>query len=89
MLATAEQKQPWATVPRAELLTALAAEAAAHQAGLASNTPMTGPSQGQLAYRESQALVSSNQQQRQQPVNSLPDEYAGAFPVAVFRDRFR
>lgn len=85
MLATADPQRPWATLPRAELLTGLAAEAAAQQAGAASNTPMSGPGQGQLAYRESQALVSSNQQQRQQPVNSLPNGYAGVARACSLR----
>lgn len=85
MLATADPQRPWATLPRAELLTGLAAEAAAQQAGVASNTPMSGQGQGQLAYRDSQALVSSNQQQRQQPVNSLPNGYAGAVRTYAIR----
>ena len=77
MLAAAEHHhQPWATLPKADILTELKDTVQP----IAVNTLMSG--QGQPAYRESQALISSNQHQRQPTGHSMPNGFSGIGRVA-------
>ena len=83
MLVSGEAEPHWPSVPRAQVLTGIAADSAVQQA----KNLMSGPDSTQQ-YRGSQALINSSQQQRHQGGSSVPNGYSGVAPNLVLaRDR--